>query len=403
MPFDNPSVRSREGSMMVPPSTGEPFIWVLPQHEEEQEEPQFVIRRFSSTSNTLTVRRMLIRPVSILVFGVCVLQTWNQMKNASANKAAQQQTPCASMDWKETETASLWSNNLWSRNRNKEQLPPYPGGWGKQQHVPLSPPPAPPQDNPQLYGWEPSLYPDPLVDPVRCGVAYLPQPQPAITTTTTTTTPSSSEDASTDVASPPPPLPVPSETIETPPPLPTVPENEITAAQAAPNNNNNNNNSQNNNQESSLRLCDPDWVLGGMYLEEISLALSKFSTLYGDWTTVHANYWTRRLQLRSPSPSPRHLDGPSPEDIDPHFSMEAAASENGVGPPTSRKSTGPAIELAVATVRKVCDVVFVFVFEMMEGFAMDLQTLTKLRRLRTHRQSNATNTYIHLLYLFSSL
>jgi hypothetical protein len=339
---------------LVPPTTtGGPLIWVLPQ-SEQQEEPQFV-RRFSST-NTLSVRRMLIRPISIFVFGVCVLQTWRvarvqqqqhqRMPHSSDSDDITTNTPCASMDWKETETASFWSNNLWSnRNRVKQQLPPYPGGWGKHP-APPSPPPEPPKDNPQLYGWEPTLYPDPLVDPVRCGVAYLPQQ--------TTTTPSEDVSSSSD---PPPPPPMPS-------------ENETTAAQADPNNNNSNNN------EESLRLCDPDWVLGGMYLEEIALALSNFSTLYGDWTTIHANYWTRQLQSQLRSRSRRRLDlnGPSSSPEDQHVSIEAAASENGAGSSPNKKSTVPAIELAVATVRKVCVVSKMT----MEGFSSDLQVLTKL-------------------------
>jgi hypothetical protein len=31
-----------------------------------------------------------------------------------------------------------------------------------------------------------------------------------------------------------------------------------------------------------LRLCDPDWVLGGMYLEQIASSLHTFSLLFGD-------------------------------------------------------------------------------------------------------------------------
>jgi hypothetical protein len=308
---------------------------------------------------------MLIRPISIFVFGVCGLQAWNQMKMrrlldmphhpSDDTDTDTTNTPCANtLGWKEPEPASFWTNNqLWSSNgysnsnsqRQKQQLPPYPGGWGRSpSHVEPAPEAEPTEDNPQLYGWEPSSYPDPLVDPVRCGVAYL--PQPAITPPT--------EDASSAL-----PLTMVSgddkendKEMNTPP---LFSEDEVTAAQAAAPDNNNDNNRNN---DESLRLCDPDWVLGGMYLEEIAMALSNFSTLYGDWTTVHANYWTRRLQSQpqlrsSPSQLRRHLDGPSPEDIDPHVSMEAAASVDGAGS-TARKSTGPAIELAVATVRKVC-------------------------------------------------
>lgn len=204
-------------------------------------------------------------------------------------------------------------------------MPPYPGGWGKQ-HATMSPPPAPPEDNPQLYGWEPSLYPDPLVDPVRCGVAYLPQQISPF-----------DEDGSTASSSSSVPLPLPSENETT------------TAAQAAPNNSISHSDSDDSN-ESSLRLCDPDWVLGESYLEEIASALSNFSALYGDWATVHTNYWRRLRSLR-------RLDGPEAQ----HFSIEAASSEDGGGGSgsTTKTNTGPAIELAVATVRKVCTVLYV--------------------------------------------
>jgi hypothetical protein len=334
-------------SMLVPSSTGGPSIWVLPQNEE----PQVVVRRFSST-NTLTVRRLLIRPISIFVFGVCVLQASKLRRVLDTTKPQRMvhpsddttetmtttttDTPCAGMDWRETEPASLSSNTLWSSDRSKQQLPPYPGGWGKQ-HEPLSPPPVPSEDNPQLYGWEPSLYPDPLVDPVRCGIAYLP-PQKQQQQQTPPPPPSSDEDASSSSASP---------------PLPSANENEnhTTAAQAKADPDNDDSSS---NSNESLRLCDPDWVLGGMYLEEMALALSNFKTLYGDWTTVHSNYWRRQLRspLQSPLPLPsalpRQLAGSPTEDQ--RFSIEAA-SEDGRG--YTRKSTGPAIELAVATVRKV--------------------------------------------------
>ena len=29
--------------------------------------------------------------------------------------------------------------------------------------------------NPSLYGWTPDVYPDPLVNPIRCAIAYLPE------------------------------------------------------------------------------------------------------------------------------------------------------------------------------------------------------------------------------------
>ena len=65
--------------------------------------------------------------------------------------------------------------------------------------------------NTQMYGWTPAGYPNPLVDPARCGIDYLP-----------------------DV-----------------------------------------------NISLGMRLCDPDWVLGGSALEEIARSLSNFSRTFG--------------------------------------------------------------------------------------------------------------------------
>jgi hypothetical protein len=66
--------------------------------------------------------------------------------------------------------------------------------------------------SPELYGWMPNFYPNPLVSPLKCGISYLP----------------------------------------------------------------------NENLTADLRLCDPDWVLGGIYLEEIAFAMTNFSGYFGD-------------------------------------------------------------------------------------------------------------------------
>ena len=93
------------------------------------------------------------------------------------------------------------------------------------------------------YGWDPTLYPNPILQPNQCGIAYLldhysngdpirPSPNDGgddgNSTSSTTTLPSS---------------------------------------------------------ELPLRLCDPDWVLGGVYLEEIAQAMNTFSQMFATYFT----------------------------------------------------------------------------------------------------------------------
>lgn len=91
----------------------------------------------------------------------------------------------------------------------------------KIQHIP----------NPQLYGWTPEIYPNPLAEPDRCMIAYL--------------------------------------------------------------------------HTTGQRLCDPDWVLGGMYLEEIATTLSNFSYAiaheeHGGWSVVVDTNSRRQESTRPP-------------------------------------------------------------------------------------------------------
>lgn len=82
--------------------------------------------------------------------------------------------------------------------------------------------------NPALYGWTPNIYPNPIVNPVRCKIVGIHPPN---------NTPTWSSPPSTPAIPPPPPPP--------------------------------------------LRLCDPDWMLGGLYLEDIATQLYNFSNTFG--------------------------------------------------------------------------------------------------------------------------
>jgi hypothetical protein len=82
------------------------------------------------------------------------------------------------------------------------------------------------QSKSPLYGWEPTMYPDPIEDPSRCGISYLIDGSNV----------GDFEFASTNTARR--------------PPNPVM---------------------------TNTRLCDPDFVLGGAYLEQTAAALATFS------------------------------------------------------------------------------------------------------------------------------
>jgi hypothetical protein len=124
--------------------------------------------------------------------------------------------------------------------------------------------------NPELYGWMPNFYPNPLVSPLRCGISYLP----------------------------------------------------------------------NENLTSDLRLCDPDWVLGGIYLEEIAFAMKNFSGYFGDngdgpWDVGVGPSRARRLNTNTNMHTLRHSN------------KQQATHED------QNERLVPTVELAVATVRKM--------------------------------------------------
>ncbi|CAB9526497.1 expressed unknown protein [Seminavis robusta] len=94
-----------------------------------------------------------------------------------------------------------------------------------------------PPSEPQVYGWTPDLYPNPLLDPVRCSIAFLPEEQQAI----------AKRHHGIDEG--------------------------------------------NDDEDDPLRLCDPDWVLGGIGMERIAFALRNFSSVFSqpDWDVTVAS------------------------------------------------------------------------------------------------------------------
>eukprot|EP00531_Pseudo-nitzschia_arenysensis_P006754 CAMPEP_0116131236 /NCGR_PEP_ID=MMETSP0329-20121206/8901_1 /TAXON_ID=697910 /ORGANISM="Pseudo-nitzschia arenysensis, Strain B593" /LENGTH=836 /DNA_ID=CAMNT_0003625659 /DNA_START=144 /DNA_END=2654 /DNA_ORIENTATION=- len=95
------------------------------------------------------------------------------------------------------------------------------------------------------YGWIPEQYPDPIIDPVRCGIAYL-------TDENFQTGTIAEEERRGGLE------------------IDSKPATNSTISTAA----------ENNDDSSGMRLCDPDWVLGGAYLEQIAQKMVDFSNRF---------------------------------------------------------------------------------------------------------------------------
>lgn len=153
-------------------------------------------------------------------------------------------------------------------------------------------------NNPSAFGWVPEIYPDPGIDPVRCGIAYLTEKQLEHQGALMPATGAEAEEERRGGI------------------LSSKSEVNQTSDSAA---------SQTNEiAGAGLRLCDPDWVLGGVYLERIAQKMQDFS----DRFTTHS--------------APQGLYN---NDV-PHDGDDKETH--------GERKREPGIILAVATVRKVC-------------------------------------------------
>jgi hypothetical protein len=178
--------------------------------------------------------------------------------------------------------------------------------------------------NPQIYGWTPDKYPNPLIDPVRCSIAFLPEEQEAIMKSITRTNnniPQQTEDS----------------------------DDEDDADGDIP---------------EPLRLCDPDWMLGGMYMEQIAFALRNFSEFFSqpDWDVTVGTAPsppppnTPEAVPASPQPASTAVtEDPNGTKVDASQQQQQSSPEYQPGQEPPEVEFGrPRVELAVATVRKVC-------------------------------------------------
>lgn len=117
--------------------------------------------------------------------------------------------------------------------------------------------------NPSFYGWVPETYPNPLLDPIRCSIAYL--------HTSATLNSAGGSEAGVDDE-----------------PQPTGEEGASSQSSSSDEDGavaNSTRTQESPAQTPPLRLCDPDWAAGQEYLQEIANALTNFSYVFGqpDW------------------------------------------------------------------------------------------------------------------------
>jgi len=168
-------------------------------------------------------------------------------------------------------------------------------------------------DNPQIYGWTPDMYPNPLTDPVRCSIAFLPEEQQAI------------RKQINQYGTP-----------------PVIPKNQTTTKdQSVPD--------DDDNGLELLRLCDPDWMLGGMFMEQLAFALNNFSDFFSqpDWDVGVGSLGKNNGKFAARGVSEQRKENTN------RTSDRVAEGGREDDPFVGENQNKPGIELAVATVRKV--------------------------------------------------
>lgn len=179
-----------------------------------------------------------------------------------------------------------------------------------------------PPVNPQIYGWTPDLYPNPLTDPVRCSIAFLPEEQQAIMKRL-------AHDGH--------------------------PITSRGSSLHGTNSDKNGTNASSGKEEEEddgpepLRLCDPDWMLGGMYMEQIAFVLRNFSDYFSqpDWDVGIGSAGGGSEAM----PPLQATDNKNASGVD--VAPEIKDLQPVIGLEPVQMFVHPRIELAVATVRKM--------------------------------------------------
>jgi hypothetical protein len=203
-----------------------------------------------------------------------------------------------------------------------------------------------------MYGWQPDNYPDPVTDPVQCGIEYLLHPPSKVDDEPSlfTTPPFQSHDAAAAAAAT-------NMTRSTDAQMMQQPQKGEMDYHR--------NSDDGSDEIQALRLCDPDWVLGGAYLESIANAMFNFSSHFtlphgprknrkiNDWKFHRRRLGAARRSNEDDEPYANfEIEAPSSDAANSNAQADNGTSreEKEEGVPEYRM---PGISLAVATVRKM--------------------------------------------------
>jgi len=182
--------------------------------------------------------------------------------------------------------------------------------------------------NPSFYGWTPDAYPNPLFDPIRCSIAYIPPLDDGDSDDSADDDRNSTSKNATDAAT-------------------SASGDGGVAAGVAPT-------APTTSRKNDLRLCDPDWVLGTDYLHDIASALLNFSHVFGP----HSRQRNKQRQKHQQQDWDVSVQVEGQNGVSTMWTGDGVNGPSGSGaePGGGEGSRGyrtPVVELAVATVRKI--------------------------------------------------
>ena len=160
----------------------------------------------SAAIRSLRIHRLVLRPVFVTIFIFTLLSILNTEQGKRGGSFIRHHSKSYYSSKQNLHPPLLWTRNIPKTTKDDDEE----GGDNNN------------NSDPQTLGWTPNMYPDPKIEPHKCGIAYL---------------------------------------VET---------NSYYFQQAS-------------SSSSNLRLCDPDWVLGGVYLDQISISMADFRRQFSSY------------------------------------------------------------------------------------------------------------------------
>ena len=255
-----------------------------------------IIDTTGATIRSIRIHRLVLRPIFVAIFIFILLSILNNKQEGGGGRSFFRHHSKAYYSTKQTLHPPYWTRHIPKTTTTSKE---------EKEEVDDD------DLDPQTLGWTPNLFPNPKIEPHKCGIQYLVETNPYF----------------------------------------------------------------------QGRLCDPDWVLGGVYLEQISLSMADFrrqfsnNNFYGtgdenrDFLQQQADSYGEFFSVEEETTTTTQEDD---DDIHDHTkevmnnntkgtvvsnnnnnSGEMAAVDEDEGALASSLVDGPVVELAVATVRKM--------------------------------------------------